>query len=418
MRSRLNTVLARLAAVALIGATGLAFHTNTASAATIVYECKTSTIGCIGFSGYAGRSIWGYPVSTTGNNCVNYVAYRLARNGVHQQSTMGNAGGWASKAKARGFLVDRTPKTGSIAQWNYGSHYAPTYGHVGYVEEVTTSYIVISDSSWSGGSARWRIPKGDPNWPSNFIHFKDTAYQPPKPGSFVRVRETGQVYRLVGSAPVFVSTWTAFGGVKAAHALSSGSLASLPERPVEGTFIRGAQRGEVYRVAGGAPILATSWNAVGGAKPYTTVDQNAIDRAGAGGHWNHLRARPAGGTFIKGAARGELYRIAGGAPVHVTSFTAVGGTYPYVVVDQLAIDRAGLTRASGHLAHAPVDGSYIRSKGTGKIYRVMGGVADQLSSWTEVGGTKPYVYVDQAALDKAGITSPVKWSHLRGVKPN
>jgi hypothetical protein len=35
-----------------------------------------------------------------------------------------------------------------------------------------------------------------------------------------------------------------------------------------------------------------------------------------------------------------------------------------------------------------------------------------------VGGTKPYVYVDQAALDKAGITSPVKWSHLRGVKPN
>lgn len=418
MRSRLHRALSQLALAALVAAAALAIGPQPSEAATIVYECRASSIGCISFSGYAGRSVWGYPVNSTGNNCTNYVAYRLARNGVAQQNGLGNGGSWAANARKRGFRVDTTPRAGAVAQWNYGSVYAPGYGHVGYVEEVTSTYITISDSSWSGGSYRWRIPKGDRNWPSNFIHFKDMPYQPPKPGAFVTVRETGEVYRLVGTAPVFVSTWTAFGGVKATHLLSSISLASLPAIPADGTFIRGAQRGEVYRIAGGAPILVTSWTAMGGVKPYTTVDQTAIDKAGAGGRWNHLRARPSGGTFIKGAQRGELYRISGGAPVHVTSFNAVGGTYPYVRVDQLAIDRAGATRASGHLAHVPVDGSYIRSKGTRKIYRVTGGVADQLSSWTEVGGAKPYVDVDQAALDRAGITSPVKWSHLKGVASN
>jgi surface antigen len=413
MRSRLNRVLARLAAFALIGATGLALTTGAASAATITYECKTSSIGCISFSGYAGKSVWGYPVNSTGNNCVNYVAYRLAKNGVPQQSAMGNAGGWASKAKARGFGVDRTPRTGAIAQWNYGSHYAPTYGHVGYVEEVTASYIVISDSSWSGGSARWRIPTGDPNWPSNFIHFKDMPYQPPKPGSFVKVRETGEVYRLVGTAPVYVSTWAAFGGTQPTHALSTGSLASLPVRPAEGSFIRGAQRGEVYRVVGGAPVAVTTWTAFGGAKPYTTVDQVAINNAGVGGRWNHLRKRPAEGTLMRGAQRGEVYRVAGGAPIYVSAWANIGGAKLAMTVDQVAIDKAGSAMRFSHLTYRPLDGSYVRGATTGHVYAMRDGVAYHVSSWTQVGGTKPTTNVDQAAIDKAGTTSPTKWTHIR-----
>ena len=39
------------------------------------------------------------------------VAYRLARNGVPQQSALGNGGSWAVNAKKRGFRVDTTPKT-------------------------------------------------------------------------------------------------------------------------------------------------------------------------------------------------------------------------------------------------------------------------------------------------------------------
>ncbi len=412
MRTRLLRLSSRLAAVILLGSAGLGTSTGSAGAASIVYECKATSTSCIAFSGYAGKSVWGYPVNASGNNCTNYAAYRLARNGVPQQSGLGNGGSWAANAKKRGFRVDTTPKTGSIAQWNYGSTYAPSAGHVGYVEEVTSSYITISDSSWSGGSYRWRIPKGDRNWPSNFIHFKDTAYQPPKPGSFVKVRETGEVYRLVGKAPVHVSTWTAFGGWKPTHLLSGTSLASLPRYPANGTFIRGAQRGEIYRVAGGAPVYVSTWSAFGGSKPYTTVDQVAIDNAGAGGRWDHLRARPAEGTLIKGAQRGEVYRIAGGSPVYVSAWANIGGWAPSLVVDQVAIDKAGSGTKWNHLVHKPRDGAYLKGRSTGRVYYMKSGVAHYVSSWTQVGGWKPSTAVDQKAIDMAGTRTPVKWSHI------
>lgn len=416
MRSRLLRLWSRLALGSLVATTALAVSTAPAGAASIVYECRASSTSCITFSGYAGKSVWGYPVNKTGNNCTNYVAYRLSRNGVKQQTGLGNGGSWATNAKKRGFRVDKTPKIGSIAQWNYGSVYAPSAGHVGYVEEVTSSYITISDSSWSGGSYRWRIPKGDRNWPSNFIHFKDTAYQPPKPGSFVRVRENGQVYRLVGKTPIYVSTWSAFGGAKATHLLSSTSLASLPQLPAEGTFIQGAQRKEVYRVVGGAPVFVLSWAPFGGNQPYTKVDQAAIDKAGAGGRWNHLRAKPAEGTLIKGAQRGEVYRIAGGSPVYVSKWANIGGWAPSLVVDQVAIDKAGSSTRYNHLRHKPVDGAYLRGKTTGRIYYMKAGVAHLVTSWTQVGGVKPTTIVDQVAVDMAGTKTPVKWSHIAGTR--
>jgi hypothetical protein len=346
-------------------------------------------------------------VSSKGTNCVNYVAYRLSRNGVAQQSAMGNGGSWASNARKRGFRVDLTPKVGSIAQWNYGSAYAPSYGHVGYVEEVTSSYIVISDNSYSGGySSRWRVPKGDRNWPSNFIHFKDMAYQPPASGSFLRVRENGEVYRLIGKAPVYVSTWTAFGGTKPTHPVSSATLAALPARPTNGTFIKGAQRREVYRVVGGAPVYVSTWAAYGGkAQPAITVDQVAIDRAGTGDRWNHLLARPATGTVIKGAQRAEVYVVVGGAPVAVHSWANIGGYRAQTTVDQVAVDKAGSATRYNHLGFLPTDGTILQTL-EGKRYRVSGGVAAPTTLTT--GGT----VTDRVAIANAGTGTTARWRHL------
>ena len=64
-----------------------------------------------------------------------------------------------------------------------------------------------------------------------------------------------------------------------------------------------------------------------------------------------------------------------------------------------------------HLHNGPVVGSIERGSA---IYQVEGGVARWVTSWTQVGGRKPYVVVDQAAIDKAGTTSAVRWSHLAG----
>ncbi|WP_406830247.1 CHAP domain-containing protein [Pedococcus sp. KACC 23699] len=345
LRSRLLLRLAHTGVIALLGMSVLAVAApQQARAAGMVRECKQYSTGCVSFSGYAGRSVWGYPVNSSGNNCVNYVAYRLARNGVKQQSTMGNGGAWASSARARGYRVDRTPKTGAVAQWNYGSAYAPSYGHVGYVEEVTSSYLVISDSSWGGGySSRWRVYNGDRNWPSNFIHFKDQSYQPPKSGSFIRVRETGQVYRLVGRTPVYVSTWTAFGGAKPTMDVSSTALATLPTRLAEGTFIRGAQRGEVYKIVGGAPVFVSAWANVGGAKAFTDVDQNAIDKAGSGGAYSRMLATPADDTMLK-TTKGVTYRMKAGIAYYSTSLALAQPTTP-VLVDYEAIRNATTTGA-------------------------------------------------------------------------
>jgi surface antigen len=410
MRRHVHRAAARLAVLALAATASIATLAAPANAATMVRECKASDISCISFSGYAGKSVWGYPVGTTGNNCVNYAAYRLSRNGVPQLSGLGSGGSWATSAKAKGYRVDKTPKVGSIAQWNYGSAYAPSQGHVGYVEEVTSSYIAISDSAWSGYSSRWRIPIGDRNWPSNFIHFKDQAYLPPPSGTYLRVRETGEVYRLVGKAPVFVSTWTGLGGMQPTHLVAGTTLATLPQRPAEGTFIRGVQRGEVYRIAGGAPVIVTSWTVFGGPRPTMNVDINAIDLAGTGGRWNHLNAMPADGTFIKTGQRQEVYRMSGGAPVAVSSWANVGGYRTPVYVDQPAVDRAGSGGRFNHLRFRPKDGSLITAMPGTVSYKVVAGVPVRTSTTTT--GTTAAVGVDEVAVAKAGDTSELRWTHL------
>jgi surface antigen len=409
MRRHLHRTLVRLApalALALTVTAGLAVAASPAGAETMVRECKASNISCISFSGYNGKSVWGFPVGSTGNNCANYAASRLSRNGVATISGLGSGGSWAANARKKGYRVDTTPKVGSIAQWNYGSAYAPSQGHVGYVEEVTSGYIVISDSAWSGYSSRWRVPRGDRNLPSNFIHINDQAYLPPPSGSFLKVRETGETYRLVGKAPVYVSTWTAFGGTKPTYRVSSTSLATLPSRPADGTFIQGAQRREIYRIAGGAPVAISTWTAVGGAKPFVTVDQVAIDKAGTGGRYNHLLALPVEGTFVQGGQRSEVYRIAGGAPVYVSSWTAFGGKKPYVRVDQVAIDKAGTSTRFNHLRFRPLDGTILAASPTTSYYRVSGGAPVPTSTATGAKG------VDKVAIQHAGDTSSPRWTHL------
>lgn len=165
----------RVAAVVLFALVGAVPALVPSSASAYSVLCNQSGIGCISQYGYTGQSVWGYPVDVKGNNCTNYAAFRLSRNGASNPGNFGNAGDWAGNASAKGFPVNGTPAVGAIAQWNYGSAYAPSYGHVAYVEEVTGSDILLSDSSWNGGSKQWRVKPGEVQWPSNFLHIRDVA---------------------------------------------------------------------------------------------------------------------------------------------------------------------------------------------------------------------------------------------------
>ncbi len=142
-------------------------------------SCWNAGIGCVSNTGYSGRSVWGYPVDGQGNNCTNYAAYRLSKNGAANPGNLGNAGDWATNARAKGFRVDSTPKVGSIAQWSSTSSYAPGSGHVAYVEAVNGSTISLSDSNYKltarsrGGSSRWTVTRGEGQYPNAFLHIKD-----------------------------------------------------------------------------------------------------------------------------------------------------------------------------------------------------------------------------------------------------
>ena len=195
--------------------------------------------------------------------------------------------------------------------------------------------------------------------------------------------------------------------------MSQASFDSLRPVPADGTFVIGAQRGEVYRIAGGAPVYVSTWTAFEGSQPTMTIDQAAIDNAGAGGVWNHLNHRPADGTFIVGAQRGEVYRFAGGAPLYVSTWSPFAGPQPTVVVDQAVLD--GSVGASGPLSHTrltPADGTFLTGEPSGRVFRVTSGIAAWVSSWAVLGGPKPTVEVNDADLDHAG--GEVPWQHLSG----
>ncbi len=221
-------------------------------------------------------------------------------------------------------------------------------------------------------------------------------------GSFIQVAGHPEIYRVAGGAATYVSTWTAFGGSQPTTAVSQATFDSLRPVPADGTFVVGAQRGEVYRIAGGAPTYVSTWTAFGGGQPTITIDVAAIDNAGAGGVWNHLNYRPADGTFVTGAQRGEVYRFAGGAPLYVSTWTAFGGPQPVNAIDQAAIDNAGAGGLWNHLNYRPADGTFVVGAQRGEVYRFAGGAPLYVSTWTPFGGAQPTVVVDLAALDSAG----------------
>ena len=66
----------------------------------------------------------------------------------------------------------------------------------------------------------------------------------------------------------------------------------------------------MYRVAGGAPVGLTSWNLYGGVQPYVTIDQWAIDNI-TDSH-AHLRRAPADGTVVEGLPSHAFWVFSGG----------------------------------------------------------------------------------------------------------
>ncbi|MFT4294645.1 MAG: CHAP domain-containing protein [Micropruina sp.] len=304
---------------------------------------------------------------------------------------------FTSNLASRYLKIDRSQSAvrGDVAVWARNLPGSGGYGHVAIVlsdsPAGSSSLYVLTQNP--GATKRANISK---NYLLGYLRPRNLPGSAVSDGSLVDYR--GNVYRIAGGAAIYVSSWDAIGGSQPTRSLSDGEFGSLRQYPADGTFIVGTRSGRVYRVAGGAPLYVSSWDNVGGSQSVIPVDDAAIGNAGGGDVWAHLRRYPADGTFIRGGVTGRVYRVAGGAPLHVSDWANVGGAQPAVTVDDNAIDNTGGNDPWTNLRATPSD-TFIAGYGSGRVFRVADGHPYYIPSWAPYGGSKPTTAVDDTAID-------------------
>lgn len=130
----------------------------------------------------------------------------------------------------------------------------------------------------------------------------------------------------------------------------------------DGQFVRVVGTGTIWRIVGGAPLAIGSWTPLGGPKPYTFIEKAQFDR---------LRSTPRDGTFLRDVTTSTTYRVAGGAPLAVAAADAasIPGWATATTVD---VDGYALSHLS-HLNAVPADGTQICRADNGSCYLVAGG---------------------------------------------
>lgn len=336
-----------------------------------------------------------YGINNTGwnANAIDYQAggnggNHLAANGFSWSTNQSFANGdilvWGQNAAAG------TGPLGHVGIWYGGKVYDQNDGR------HSPSNVAGYSSFWTGGYlGHWR---------------KATV---PPDGAFVKLSSSATVYVIAGAAPLAVSTWSAVGGSHPVTVLTQAQFDALRPYPRNGTFLNAA--GTVYETAGGAPIYVSSWSAIGGSKPCITIDPwdiAHITRPEA-----HLCAVPVNGTFVKASNSATVYRIAGGAPLGVSNWAAVGGSHPYVTIDPW--DLANITSAHAHMNAVPSNGTFVNAvTATGAEYGsyvIAGGAPLYISTWSVYGG-QPAGVVGIDAWDIQHPTSAA--AHLKSVPAN
>jgi hypothetical protein len=183
-------------------------------------------------------------------------------------------------------------------------------------------------------------------------------------GTFVQLSGTTDYFEIAGGAPLFVSNWSDVNGPPQTPptVITQQQYDSLNPVPANGTFLT-TSTGAVYRVAGGAPMYISDPAAFGAIAPLL-VDQWDIDNVG--NPLSHLNTVPANGTFLT-TTTGLNYRVAGGAPIGITTWTVFGGAQPSVTIDPW--DLANIFNPLARLLYRPAVGTTIEGLPSGAYWR-------------------------------------------------
>lgn len=224
------------------------------------------------------NSYWGM---TPGHNCTNYVAWKLIGLGVPRPATgPGNAGEWAANAIADGYLVNRTPAVGAVAQWDAGTPMGGELGHVAYVEAVhDDGSIVISEDFWRAefpGPLTFRLVPAESV--SNFIHYFDTT-------DWLRtLTPTGTGWAMTTSgldvSPTMMTSVTAYGVPTVVMALD-GRLVTASEQDGRWSTTDTGLTGEIAQ-------LSAASTSRGGPFVMTVERGSLVMNAGLRGGWQRM----------------------------------------------------------------------------------------------------------------------------------
>ena len=251
-----------------------------------------------------------------------------------------------------------------------------------------------------------------------------TSVRLPPNGSFVRARN--RVWRLVGGALVYVPSWVPYGGIHSTVALTAAQYSTISAKRIrDGEFIRTIQDRAVYRMVGGAPIYVSSWAAVGGVHSTIGIDAANLRHAGRGFPWAAIEAFPVlrltdngfRPSFARSGSDGRVYALVGGAPLYVTSWAVYGGRQPTVTIDGAALAHAGrgrwrflrwypvLSTPNEQLSAAARPGAPAHS------FAVAGGAPVYVPSTDNFPEPLEQIPVDPTTVTRAGGRAP--FDHLR-----
>jgi len=139
-------------------------------------------------------------------------------------------------------------------------------------------------------------------------------------GTFIQLSSTGQIFRMAGGAPLYVSDWSAVGGPQPTTPVSDQQFAILSPVPADGTFLSTAS-GSLYRVVGGTAFPITQPALFPNARP---IEVDSWDLNNPDEPLAHLSSTPADGTVVRGYPSPTYWTFTQGQRHRTTRRPAVG----------------------------------------------------------------------------------------------
>ena len=251
---------------------------------------------------------------------------QYSRSSSASMAVLGFLSGWTSQLHADGY------QSGVYSSASSGiSDLVSQYG-TGYTEpddiwiahwdgQATTSDSYVPSGDWAGANRIRQYVGGHNesyggvtiNIDTDYLNGATAGGSPPSPfadGTFIEAGGDPNIYRVAGGAAMLVSSWAGFGGAQPVTMTTAAQLAALRAYPAGGTFVT-TTTGQAYRVAGGAAFGITDWSLFGGQQPSTTID--AWDLQNIGNPLDRLLSTPASGTTVQGLPSGTFWTFANGS---------------------------------------------------------------------------------------------------------